>query len=151
MHIYVDADACPQVIKDVIFRVAERKNLPLTLVANQFMRIPNRNNFFFIQVPAGPDVADEKIAELTQPGDLVITQDIPLADIIVSEKEAFAMSPKGKLFTKDNVKERLSVRDFMTDLRDMGIETGGPRPFSDRDRQNFTNSLDRFLTRNLKL
>lgn len=150
MHIYVDADACPQVIKDVIFRVAERKNLPLTLVANQYMRIPNNSNFNFIQVAAGPDVADEKIAELTEPGDLVITQDIPLADIIVSQKKAFAMSPRGKLFTEANVKERLSVRDFMTDLRDMGIETGGPKPFSDQNRQHFTNALDRFLTRHLK-
>jgi len=150
MHIYVDADACPQVIKDVIYKVAERKKLPLTLVANQFMRIPNKENFNFIQVAAGPDVADEKIADLTQPGDLVITQDIPLADIIVSEKKAFAMSPRGKLFTESNVKERLSVRDFMTDLRDMGIDTGGPKPFSDQNRQNFTNTLDRFLTRQLK-
>lgn len=150
MHIYVDADACPQVIKEVIFRVSERKNLPLTLVANQFMRIPDKENFHFIQVGAGPDVADDKIAELTQPGDLVITQDIPLADIIVSEKKAFAMSPRGKLFTESNVKERLSVRDFMTDLRDMGIDTGGPKPFSDQDRQHFTNSLDRFLTRQMK-
>ena len=149
MHTYIDADACPQVIKEVCHKVARRLKLKLTLVANQFMRIPNDESFHFIQVGAGPDVADAKIVELAQEGDLVITQDIPLADLIV-QKKAFAMSPRGKLFTESNVKERLSVRDFMTDLRSMGIETGGPAPFSDRDRQNFNNSIDRFLTKQLK-
>ncbi len=150
MHIYIDADACPQVIKDVLFKVAERRNLKLTLVANQFMRIPNNSNFKFIQVAAGPDVADAAIADLAQEGDLVITQDIPLADIIVSQKNGFAMSPRGKLFTVENVKERLSVRDLMTDLRGQGIETGGPAPFTEKDRQNFTNALDKFLTQKIK-
>ena len=113
------------------------------------MRIPNNSLFSFIQVAAGPDVADEKIVELVKEGDLVITQDIPLADHTV-QKKAFAMSPRGKLFTEVNIKERLSMRDFMTDLRSMGVETGGPPPFTDRDRQNFNNSIDRFLTKQLK-
>ena len=149
MTIYIDADACPQVIKEVCYKVARRLKLKVTLVANQYMRIPNDELFSFIQVAAGPDVADEKIAEMAVEGDLVVTQDIPLADIIV-QKKAFAISPRGKLFTEANVKERLSVRDFMTDLRSMGIETGGPAPFTDRDRQNFNNSIDRFLTKQLK-
>ena len=149
MHIYIDADACPQVIKDVVFKTARRLNLKVTLVANQYMKVPNCELFHFIQVADGPDVADMKIAELSVEGDLVVTQDIPLADQIVTKK-AFAISPRGKLFTESNVKERLSVRDFMTELRSYGVETGGPPPFSDKDRQNFNNQLDRFLTRQLK-
>ncbi|MCM8538101.1 MAG: YaiI/YqxD family protein [Lentisphaeraceae bacterium] len=149
MHIYIDADACPQPVKEVVYKVAERLKIDLTLVANQFMQIPSRENFKFIQVGAGADVADAKIVELAEAGDLVITQDIPLADLIV-QKKAFAMSPRGKLFTEANIKERLSMRDFMTELRSFGVDTGGPPPYSDRDRQNFNNQLDKFVTRQLK-
>lgn len=149
MHIYVDADACPQDARRVLFRVSERLKLPVTLVANSYMNTPASNLINAIQVPSGPDVADQKIVELCQEGDLVITADIPLANFIV-EKNAFALSPRGKLFTEENVKERLSVRDFMTDLREMGVQTGGPPPYTQKNVQNFTNALDRFLTRHIK-
>ena len=149
MHIYIDADACPIPVKEVLFRVSERRQLALTLVANQYMTVPSTNLIKFIVVSAGPDVADAKIVELVEEDDLVITQDIPLADLVV-EKKAFAMDPRGILFTAANIKERLSMRDFMTELRSNGVETGGPPPFTDRDRQNFNNSLDRLLTKQLK-
>ena len=149
MHIYVDADACPQEARRILYRVSERLKLPVTLVANSFINTPHSDLIQAIQVPSGPDVADQRIVELCQAGDLVITADIPLANFVV-EKKAFALSPRGKLFTENNVKERLSVRDFMTELRDMGIQTGGPPPYTQRDSQNFANSLDRFLTKNLK-
>jgi uncharacterized protein YaiI (UPF0178 family) len=149
MHIYIDADACPILVKEVLFRVSERKGLKLTLVANQYMKVPSSELIKFIIVPAGPDVADDKIVELVDQGDLVITQDIPLADLIVTKK-AFAMCPRGKLFTEANIKERLSMRDLMTELRSFGIETGGPSAYTEKDRQNFNNSLDRFITKYLK-
>jgi uncharacterized protein len=149
MHIYIDADACPQGIKDAIYKICRRLKLPLILVANQYMSIPQCELFSFIQVGAGADVADARIVELVVAGDLVVTQDIPLADLIV-QKDAFAISPRGVLFTDANIKERLSVRDFMTELRSFGVETDGPAPFTDKDRQNFTNQVDRFLTKQLR-
>jgi uncharacterized protein len=149
MHIYIDADACPTLVKEILFRVSERRSLGLTLVANQYIKTPSSELIKSIVVPAGPDVADEKIVELVEEGDLVITQDIPLADLIVT-KRAFAMCPRGKLFTEGNIKERLSMRDLMTELRSFGVETGGPSAYTEKDRQNFNNSLDRFLTKNIK-
>ena len=119
------------------------------MVANQHIRPVNSPYISSIQVAAGDDVADMKIVELAEPGDLVITADIPLADHIV-KKDAFALNPRGELYTETNIRERLSVRDFMAELRTTGVETGGPPPFSERDKQNFANALDRFLTKHYK-
>ena len=149
MKIYIDADACPNVVKEVLFRAVKKRQIYLIQVANQHIRPVNSPYISAIQVGAGDDVADMKIVELAEPGDLVITADIPLADHIV-KKDAFALNPRGELYTEQNIKERLSVRDFMAELRTTGVDTGGPPPFSERDKQNFANALDRFLTKNFK-
>ena len=149
MKIYIDADACPTGVKDIIFRVAERRQIETILVANCYIKPPYCKYITTIQVAAGPDVADEKIVELAEIGDLVVTADIPLANFIV-EKGAFAVNPRGTLYTEANIKEKLSMRDFMSDLRDTGVQTGGPPPFTQKDCHQFANSLDRFLAKNLK-
>ena len=149
MRILVDADALPRVIKNILFRVAERRCIPLTLVANQPVAIDKSEYIERVAVPAGSDAADDRIVELVGPGDLVITADIPLADRVVA-KGAFAIDPRGKLYTEENVKDRLASRDLMDGLRNGGIITGGPAAFSRKDRQTFTNQLDRFLTRHQK-
>ena len=149
MHIYIDADACPQEAKRAIFRISDRLKVPVTLVANCYVSTPPSDRINAIQVAAGPDVADERIVELCQAGDLVITADIPLASHVV-DKKAFALDSRGKLFTDANVKDRLATRDIMAELRETGIQTGGPAPYSQRDAQNFTNALDRFITKALK-
>ena len=146
MKIYIDADACPNVVKDLLFRAVKKRKINLIMVANQHIREVNSPYISSIQVGAGDDVADMKIVELAEAGDLVITADIPLADHIV-QKEAFALNPRGELYTETNIRERLSVRDFMAELRTTGIDTGGPPPFGERDKQNFANALDRFLTK----
>ena len=147
MTIYIDADACPQAIKPFIFKLAKRKRIPTVQVANTFIQNPHNNSYVSsVQVSQGADVADTRIVELIKENELCITSDIPLAKRII-EKDAFAMSPKGQLFTEANIGQRLSMRNFMTDLRDMGIQTGGPKPFSDRDKQNFSNALDRFVNK----
>lgn len=146
MKIWVDADACPAVIKDILFRAAERTGLELTLVANHLLRIPSSALIKFIRVPAGSDVADQEIVSLINADDLVVTADIPLAAEVVG-KGAFALNPRGELYTAENIGERLNMRDFMDSLRGDGIETGGPAPLSQRDRQAFANNLDRLLTR----
>lgn len=144
MHIWVDADACPGVIKEILFRAAERTRHPLTLVANQYLRIPASPLIRMIQVPGGLDEADKYIAAHVQAGDLVITADIPLAAAIV-EKDAHALSPRGELYGKENIRELLDLRNFMDTLRSTGVETGGPAAFNAGDRQAFANRLDRLL------
>ena len=146
MKIYIDADACPRAVKEVIFRAVKKRQIYLVQVANQYIRPDNSKYISSIQVAAGDDVADMKIVELVEADDLIITADVPLADHVV-KKNAYALNPRGNLYTEANIRERLSMRDFMTELRSTGIETGGPKPFSERDKQNFANALDRFLTK----
>jgi uncharacterized protein YaiI (UPF0178 family) len=144
MQIWVDADACPNTVKDILFRVADRMEMPVTLVANKLLRTPPSRFIRAIQVPAGFDVADEEIARLTQPGDLVVTADIPLAAKVV-EKGGHALNPRGELYTKDNIQQHLSMRHFMDQLRSSGVDTGGPPPFSQSDRHAFATALERHL------
>ena len=149
MQIWVDADACPGVIKEILFRAADRAQIRVTLVANQAMRIPPSPYVRFVQVGAGLNVADERIVELLQPQDLVITADIPLAAAAI-EKGGHALNPRGELYTKDSIRERLSMRNFMDELRSSGVATGGPPVLSQRDRQAFANSLDSFLAKHAR-
>jgi uncharacterized protein len=149
VKIYIDADACPRVAKDVLYKTSERLELELILVANQYIRTPPMPHIRNVVVGEGADVADDKIVEMVEAGDLVITSDIPLADRIV-KKEAFALSPRGELFDEDNIAHRLAMRDLMEDLRNSGMETGGPAAYSKQDRQEFVNVLDRFLVKQLK-
>ncbi len=144
MKIWVDADACPAVIKDILFRAASRTGLPLTLVANHQMKIPRAANISFVLVPAGFDVADNEIVRSLSCGDLVITADIPLAAEVIA-KDAIALNPRGELYTTENVRERLNMRDFFETLRGVGIEAGGPAAFSKKDRQRFAGQLDKLL------
>jgi hypothetical protein len=146
MHIWVDADACPVVIKEILYRVAERTKLPLTLVANQWLKTPPYPSIRAIQVPKGFDVADYYIVDQAVAGDLVITADIPLAAGAI-EKGALALNPRGELYTKENIKQTLDMRNFMETLRNSGVETGGPPAFNQADRQNFANQLDRLLAK----
>ena len=146
MKIWVDADACPAVIKDILFRAAERLGVQLTLVANHPQRVPSSRGIGFLQVASGFDVADKEIEKRLGAGDLVITSDIPLAAAAV-EKGGYALNPRGELYTADNVRDRLNMRDFMDFLRGSGIDTGGPPALSRGDRQSFANNLDKFLTR----
>ena len=144
MQIWVDADACPAVIKDILYRAAERMQITLTLVANQPLHTPRSPFIKTLQVAAGFDVADQRITQLLQPGDLVITADIPLAAEVV-ERGAHALNPRGEIYTKENIKERLALRNFMGELRNNGVATGGPPTLSQGDRRAFANQLDRFL------
>jgi uncharacterized protein YaiI (UPF0178 family) len=146
MQIWVDADACPNVIKDILFRAATRAHVSLTLVANQLLRTPPSPYIKALQVPSGFDVADSKIVQQLQPGDLVITADIPLVALVI-EKGGHALNPRGEFYTTENIQERLSMRNFMDDLRNTGVNTGGPAVLSLSDRQAFANQLDRFLTK----
>lgn len=144
MHIWVDADACPAVIKDILFRVAERLQLHVTLVANQLVRVPGSRFIRALQVPAGADEADTEIVARVSPGDIVVTGDIPLAALVL-DKGGLPLNPRGEWYTKDTIAQQLSMRSFMEQLRDSGIDTGGPSAFSQADRQNFANALDRHL------
>ena len=146
MKIWVDADACPVVIKDILFRAAERTGMQLTLVANQPVRIPPSPYIKFVQVASGFDVADNEIVKRLDAGDLVITGDIPLAAEVI-EKGGSALNPRGELYSVDNIKARLTMRDFMDTLRASGIDTGGPPALSQSDRKSFANHLDKILTR----
>lgn len=148
MQIWVDADACPVVIKEIIFRAAERLQISTTLVANQMLRTPASRFIRAIQVPSGFDVADAHIVEQLAAGDLVITADIPLASLVI-ERGAHALNPRGELYTTANIQEILSMRNFMDELRGAGVETGGPAAFSLADRQSFANQLDRFLAKHM--
>ncbi len=146
MQIYVDADACPKVIKEVLFRAAERLQIPLTLVANKLLYCPPSKVIRAMQVPAGFDVADSKIVEMVAPGDLVITADIPLAAEVIA-RDGHVLNPRGEFYTKDSIQERLTLRNFMESLRGSGVETAGPPTFSQRDCQTFANQLDKFLVK----
>ncbi len=145
MQIWVDADACPGEIKELLYRAAERREIKVTLVANQQMRTPSSDFIDSVLVPAGMNVADRRIVELVEPGDLVITADIPLAADVVA-KGGQALDPRGELYTDANVGERLAVRNLLDELRGGGQITGGPANFSAKDRQAFANQLDRWLT-----
>lgn len=146
MKIWVDADACPAVIKDILFRAAQRTKVSLTLVANQMLYTPPSPVIRAIQVPRGFDVADDYIVEHVCAGDLVITGDIPLAGQVL-DKKALVISPRGESFTADNIKERLAMRDMLEELRSAGVETGGPAAFSQADRRAFAAALDGLLNR----
>jgi hypothetical protein len=146
MKIWVDADACPVVIKEILFRAAERTKVSLVLVANQALWTPNSSYIKTVQVPGGFDVADDEIMKRLTAGDLVITSDIPLAAEVI-EKGGHALSPRGEMHTTENIRARLNMRDFLDTMRASGIDTGGPAAFSQRDRQAFANSLDRLLTK----
>ncbi len=146
MKIWVDADACPVVIKEILFRAAQRTGVQLTLVANQPIRTPPAPNITSIQVPPGFDVADNEIVKRASTGDLVITSDIPLADEVI-EKGAYALNPRGELYSANSIKARLNMRDFMETLRGSGVHTGGPPTLSQSDRQSFANHLDKILTK----
>ena len=149
MRIWVDADACPVVIKEILYRAAERTRVQLTLVANQALNTPNSNYVNTLQVPRGFDVADDEIVKRLDAGDLVITSDIPLAAEVI-EKGGHALSPRGELHTTENIRARLNMRDFLDTMRASGVDTGGPPAMSQRDRQDFANNLDRFLTKHAK-
>ena len=143
-QIWVDADACPGVIKDILFRAAERAQVRITLVANQWLRTPPSRFIRSLQVAGGFDVADSAIVERVRAGDLVVTQDIPLAARVL-ERGGIAVNPRGELYTPDNMAERLSMRNFMEELRGSGVQTGGPPVFHARDRQAFANRLDHWI------
>jgi len=146
MKIWVDADACPVVIKEILFKAAARTGILLTFVANQFLRLPPSPNIKMLKVTSGFDVADNEIVKRLDAGDLVITSDIPLAAEVI-EKGGHALSPRGELYTTDNIRARLNIRDFMDTMRSSGINTGGPPALNQRDRQSFANHLDKLLTR----
>ncbi len=149
MKIWVDADACPVVIKDILFRAAERTETSLTLVANQAVNIPRSRHINYIRVQSGFDVADNEIVKRLAAGDLVITSDIPLAADVI-EKGGLALSPRGELYTASNIKSRLNMRDFMETLRSSGVDTGGPPALSQSDRKAFADHLDKILAKRAK-
>jgi uncharacterized protein YaiI (UPF0178 family) len=149
VKIWVDADACPVVVKEILYRAADRTEIPTTLVANQALRTPKSRFIKTLQVPKGFDVADNEIVNRLNAGDLVITSDIPLAADVI-EKGGVALSPRGELYTSENIKGRLNMRDFMDTLRSSGIDTGGPPVLSQSDRLAFANHLDAILTRYLQ-
>lgn len=149
VKIWVDADACPGMIKEVIFKASFRLQVPVCLVANSYVQVPSDNLITSIQVEKGADVADFYIIKKITENDMVITADIPLAALVVA-KGAVALNPRGEIYTEKNVRERLSVRDFMQDLRDGGIHTGGPPPFGIKDKIKFSNSFNALLTKIIK-
>ncbi len=146
MKIWVDADACPVVIKEIIFRAAQRTQIETTLVANHPMRVAKSPYIKFMQVASGFDVADNEIVQRVAPNDLVITSDIPLADEIIA-KSAFALSTRGEMLTAENIKQRLNIRDFMDTMRASGMQTKGPDKLSAQDKQTFANQLDSFIAK----
>jgi len=146
MQIWIDADACPSVVKDIVFRAAERLHIPTVLVANRPLRTPPSRFIRAVQVAAGFDVADAHIVDQLAAGDLVITADIPLAAAVLA-RQAHALNPRGEMYTAANIAERLSMRNFLEELRSSGVQTGGPAAFSQADRQSFGAALDRFLAR----
>ena len=146
MKIWVDADACPVAVKEILYRAANRTRIELTLIANQMLRVPPSPWIKALQVPAGFDVADQKIAQEVVAGDVVVTADVPLAALVIA-KGAVVIEPRGEVLDKGNIQERLSMRNFMESLRNSGVETGGPASLSSADRQAFANQLDRLLSR----
>jgi uncharacterized protein len=147
MQIWVDADACPAVVKETLFRASQRTGTRLTLVANQPLTVPRSPHIKAVQVPRGFDVADNEIIRRCRPGDLVITNDIPLAAEVI-EKDAHALSPRGEMYSADTIRERLTMRDLMDTLRASGVDTGGPSALRPSDLQRFANCLDAFLAKN---
>jgi uncharacterized protein len=145
MKVWVDADACPVVIKEILYKAADRTGVQTTLVANQIMQIPASPHLAFILVGKGADVADREIVKRLEVGDLVITADIPLAADVI-EKGGHALNPRGEMYSSDNIRSRLSMRDFMDSLRADGVDTGGPPALNKGDRQAFANKLDSFLS-----
>ena len=149
MQIWVDGDACPKAVKEILYRAAERVEVPLNLVANRPLHVPRSPYLNVIQVPQGFDEADHRIVELMQTGDLVVTGDIPLAAAVI-EKGGYVLGPRGEEFTEENIRERLAMRNLMDQLRSTGLDTGGPAALGKGDRQAFANGLDRLLTRCLR-
>ncbi len=149
MKIWVDADACPVVIKEILFRAADRTQTEVNLVANQSISVPPSRFIKTLRVSSGFDEADNEIVKRVQPGDLVITSDIPLASEVI-DKKGLALAPRGELFTAENIKQRLNMRDFLETMRSSGVLTGGPPPLSQSDRQEFANHLDRILQKAAK-
>lgn len=149
MHIWVDADACPGIIKEILFRAAERAQVQMTLVANRALRVPPSRFIRAIQVPKGFDVADNRIAQQVQSGDLVVTADIPLAADVIA-RGGHALGPRGEFYSADNIRERLALRNFMDELRGSGVDTGGPSSLTQGDRRLFAGELDRFLARHAR-
>lgn len=148
MKIWVDADACPVAIKEILFRAATRAQIPMTLIANQILRVPPSPWIKALQVPSGFDVADQRIVQEAGVGDLVVTADVPLAAQVVA-KGAIVIDPRGELLDNNNIQERLTMRNFMEGLRSSGVETGGPAALSSSDKQAFANQLDRLLAKRL--
>lgn len=146
MKIWVDADACPVAIKEILYRVANRTGIELTLIANQMLRVPPSPWIKALQVPSGFDVADQRIAQEAAAGDVVVTADVPLAALVVA-KGAWVIDPRGELLDNGNIQERLSMRNFMESLRNSGVDTGGPSALSTADKQAFANQLDRLLVK----
>ncbi len=149
MKIWVDADACPVSVKEILFRAAQRTEVSMTLVANSFIKVPASPFIKFLQVPQGFDVADNEIVRRVEADDLVITGDIPLAAEII-EKKAAALNPRGEMYTVENVRQKLNMRDFMDTMRASGIQSGGPPPLGQTDKQAFANALDKYLAAQLK-
>ncbi|MGL1901606.1 MAG: YaiI/YqxD family protein [Fibrobacterales bacterium] len=146
MKIYVDADACPKPVKEILYRVSDKRALSLVLVANSYMRVPLSTLIESIVVSAGADEADDKIVELVEEGDVVITADIPLADRII-KKKGIVLDPRGELLDDNNIGQRLGVRNLLDELRTEGMDTGGPSAYGPKDKQKFANQLDRLLTK----
>lgn len=146
MKIYIDADACPQPVKKILYKAAIRTNHQLILVANKSLYVPQDALIKVVRVMSGADVADDYIVEHVEAHDLVITADIPLADRVI-DKQAVALNPRGEFYTKENIKERLSTRDFLQELRSSGVVTGGPKPLDQKDIRTFANALDRYLAK----
>ncbi|GAB6110348.1 YaiI/YqxD family protein [Desulfomicrobium salsuginis] len=144
MRIWVDADACPRIVKDILYRAADKRGVSLVLVANSRFAVPKSERIEFLQVGSGFDKADEAIIHLAGDGDLVVTTDIPLAAGVI-EKGGTGLSPRGEVFTSENIRGRLTMRDFMDELRGSGVMTGGPSALRPKDRQEFSNQLDRLL------
>ncbi|VAW48728.1 Protein YaiI [hydrothermal vent metagenome] len=149
MNIWVDADACPVAIKEILFKAAHRTQTPTTFVANHTLSMPPSPFINFLQVDSGFDMADNEIVKRLTAGDLVITSDIPLADEVIT-KRGLALSPRGELFTPENIKPKLNMRDFMETMRSSGVQTGGPAPLNQSDRQTFANHLDHWLRKHSK-
>ena len=145
MKIWVDADACPVAIKEILFRASDRTGIKITMVANQPISVPNSKNIDTLQVPKGFDLADNEIVNRLQAGDLVITSDIPLAKDVI-DKEGFVLSPRGERYTKENIRSRLNMRDFLETMRSSGVHTGGPASLSKADRKAFADQLDKLIT-----
>lgn len=145
MKIWVDADACPVQAKEILFRAADRTKTEVTLVANQYIKVAPSPYIKMVQVPSGFDIADDEIVKRAEPGDLVITSDIPLASEVI-DKDAHALNPRGEMYTKSNIKQKLNMRDFMDTMRASGVQSGGQAKYGDREKQEFANQLDRFIT-----